>query len=463
VSIFAPPPPVARWTDLDDSFDQWVNAYAGYIERMFYRRTLPPVGDDPAEPFSKWVKANPTVFFNHPDRGYFCVAGTVQRALQTGRAVIMVLVDALAIHVAGEALAAFEKELGGRPTRLSYSFSPVPTITEVCKEAILGGALPEQCHGNLAQTIQRRYQLSSDQIQLAAHWQDAERVRVTKAVRLLVYRDNRLDEQLSTFTSYRPLRESFVPIIGSIARLVQRWADEFRHWHGTPPLVVLTGDHGFTFGPKSDEDGSNGGADGHHRCVALGNGRPEDSELRNESLTFLDRETFHLRGSYLVARGRNTGQGTMSGWSLSHGGLLPEEVIVPVVEWYGDQQAAPFPDVTVPAGASRDRGQWILTLHLRNNNPVQTGGGRIRVTPVGEEDAGPVATYPPLRPGATHTIALEVPGQDLPSTQELMLEVTLSPRGADTPAPDMIRHVPVARVRQFVERTKDQAAFEDMF
>jgi hypothetical protein len=227
--------------------------------------------------------------------------------------------------------------------------------------------------------------------------------------------------------------------------------------------VVLTGDHGFTFGPKADQDGSAGRTDGLHRCVALGDGRPEDSDLRDDSLTFLDRETFHLRGSYLVARGRNTGHGTMSGWTLSHGGLLPEEVIVPVVEWYGDQQALPFPDITVPAGASRDRGQWVLTLHLRNNHPVQTNGGRIRVAPVGEEGSGPTAQYPPLRPGAAHTLAIEVPGQELPSNQELVLEVTLSPRGADSPAPDLTRHVPVARVRQFVERTKDQAAFEDMF
>src|SRR5204863_4278029 len=136
------------------------------------------------------------VFFNHPDRSYFCVAGLIQQALKQGRPVIVVLVDALAVHVVASALAALERELGEPPTRLRYSFSPVPTITEVCKEAILGGALPEQCSGNLAQTILRRYQLKSDELELAAHWQDAERVRITRGVRLLVYRDNRLDDQL---------------------------------------------------------------------------------------------------------------------------------------------------------------------------------------------------------------------------------------------------------------------------
>lgn len=460
IELFSPPPKVDRWTDLDDSFDQWVNAYAGYIERMFYRRTLPQPGDDPAEPFSKWVKGNPTVFFNHPDKGYFCVAGLVQRALQAGRPVILVLVDALAIHVAGEALAAFTAEFDKQPTSLRYSFSPVPTITEVCKEAILGGILPEECTGNLSQTILRRYELRKEQLQLAAHWQDAERVRVTKNVRLLVYRDNRLDDNLSTFTSYRALRESFAPTISSIAKLVGQWVEEFRHWHDAPPLVLLTGDHGFTFGPKTDL--ASGRTSGSHRCVELGEGLPEDSELRDDSFTFLDRETFHLRGGYLVARGRVTGSGTMSGWTLSHGGLLPEEVIVPVIEWYGDQQAAPFPDLTVPAGALRDRGQWVFTLHLRNNNPVQTNGGRIRVTLAGE-GTGPAKQYPPLRSGASAHIPVEVSGEDVLNASEIVFEVTLSPRGTDCAVKDLVRHVNVTRARQFIERTKDQAAFEDMF
>lgn len=462
VHIFAPPTPIARWTDLDDSFDDWVNAYANYIERSFYRRTLPPVDEDPAQPFARWVKSNPTVFFNHPDRSYFCVAGLIQQALKQGRPVIVVLVDALAIHVVASALAALERELGEPPTQLRYSFSPVPTITEVCKEAILGGALPEACNGNLAQTLLRRYELTAEQLQLVAHWHDAERIRVTREVRLLVYRDNRLDEQLSTFTSYRALRDAFEPSMGATARFVRQWTEEFKHWHGSLPLVVLTGDHGFTFGPKAVHENATG-RDGLHRCIPLGDGRPEDSDFRDESLTFLDRKTFHLRSGYLVARGRSTGRGTMSGWALSHGGLLPEEVIIPVVEWFGDQQALPFPDVSVPAGAARDRGQWVITLHLQNNHPVPTAGGRIRVTLAGEV-AGPAESYPLLKPGTAHQLPIEVPGHELPGGQEVVFEVTLSPRGSDaTTVPDIVRHIHVSRSRQFVEKTSGQAAFEDMF
>ena len=138
VRLFAPPAPIARWTGLDDSFDDWVTAYADYIERLFYRRTLPTAEEDPAQPFARWVKSNPTVFFNHPDRGYFCVAGLVQQALKQGRPVIVVLVDALAVHVVASALAALEKELGEPPTRLRYSFSPVPPSPRSAKRPSSG-------------------------------------------------------------------------------------------------------------------------------------------------------------------------------------------------------------------------------------------------------------------------------------------------------------------------------------
>ena len=402
------------------------------------------------------------MFFNHPERSYLCVAGAIQQALQQSRRVIVVIVDAMAIHVVAPALIALGKELGEPPTRLRYSFSPIPTITEVCKEAILGGALPNACHGNLLQTLLRRYELTPEQVQLVAHWHDGERARVTRNARLLVYRDNRLDDQLSTFTSYRALRESFEPIIASVGRFVRQWTEEIRHWHGSSPLVLLTGDHGFTFGPGAVPGRANDpGKD--YRCIPLENGTPNEMDLRDESLTFLDRQTFHLRGSYLVARGRSVGRGTISGWSLSHGGLLPEEVIVPVVEWFGDQQALPFPEVSVPAGATRDHGQWVITVHLRNSHPVPTLAGRIRVTLAGE-GSGPGKSYPALTPRTAHEIPLEVPGHDISGGTEVIFEVTLSPRGADASSGlDVVRHIHVLRAKQFVERTRDQAAFEDMF
>jgi len=84
--------------------------------------------------------------------------------------------------------------------------------------------------------------------------------------------------------------------------------------------------------------------------------------------------------------------------------------------------------------------------------------------PVAGEGTGPAMNYPPLRLGASHQLPVEVPGPEVVGVQEVVLEVTLSARGAGDPAaPDLVRHLHVPRARQFVERTEDQAAFEDMF
>ena len=90
------------------------------------------------------------------------MAGLIQQALKHRRAVIVILLMRWQCMSLLLALAAFEAQLGEPPTRLRYSFSPVPTITEVCKEAILGGALPDACHGNLSQTLLRRYGLTAE-------------------------------------------------------------------------------------------------------------------------------------------------------------------------------------------------------------------------------------------------------------------------------------------------------------
>ena len=102
--------------------------------------------------------------------------------------------------------------------------------------------------------------------------------------------------------------------------IVRAAAESFR---GIDNLTVLNGAEGMT-GMAGEVMKLGLGVMPLMRQALHGNGKPEDSDLQDESVTFLDRETFHLRGGYLVVRGRTLGRGTMSGWALSHGGLLPE-------------------------------------------------------------------------------------------------------------------------------------------
>jgi hypothetical protein len=463
VAHYIPPESVPAWPGLDEEFDRWVETYAAFLERTFFRRDLPQTEADPASPFSRWLKDNATVCFNHPDRSYRCVARSVQEAFKRRRPVVIVLLDALAITLVREAIEYIGTDLETKPTQVKYMFAPLPTISEVCKEAILTGLFPADCRGNLLESICRAYSLTNEQLSLAANWRDAERLQLSPKTKMVVYRDNRIDDQLKSAGSYRALAEDFPNTLSRMSRLVRRWVDDFRLMHDRPPLVLLTADHGFTFGPApGSETEAHRHLDGAHRCIALTE-NPTDNELASGSLTFLDKEAFHLRTSYLAARGRSFGHGTVSGWVLSHGGLLPEEVIVPVVEWFGDSVALPWPEVTFPDGAVRDRDTWILRVVVRNVHTTTLYGGTLRCT-VGGEVGNMPQSLPRLEPAEECSLVFTLNGMDYPEGAPVPIDTTVSLRVADGAASaERVRQVSVPRARLLVEKTNGQVAFEGMF
>lgn len=462
LELYSPPQPVSAWSGLDDHFDGWISSYSRYIRQCFIRRALPSPQDDPAREFGRWLKAHPTVSFAHEIRGYPNVSRSIVRALASGRRVILAVVDALAVHTLPEAIAYLSDALSQSPTRTSHLFAPLPTITEVCKEAIISGRFPSECRGSLANALQEVYGLRPDEILLASNWEDAERLQISASTRLLVYRDNRLDDRLKTAGNYRAVLEECLTIFPRIARLVARWTEDFVSYSRGSPLLLLTGDHGFTYGPKPCP--SVPGAivpNGHSRCVELPE-RTANLPPPDESVTFIDRQVFRLRCSYLAARGRVFGDASDSAWVMSHGGLLPEEVVVPIIEWFGDEAVIPWPEVTFPDGAERDFDGWVLRAMVRNNCSITISGGLLRLAITGE--SGVQKELPRVEPGQQFEMVCTLKGGDLPEDQQVPVDVTLTIRypGGAREASDTKQYL-IPRHRKLVERTSEQAAFEEMF
>ncbi len=245
--------------------------------------------------------------FAHPERSYSVVARRVQSSLAKGRAVILVLMDALAIHVVSGLADYVTDRLGAGPSWASYLFAPVPTITAVCKEAVLTGVTPDRACGKLFQALLRAYRLDASELQLSANWEDAERTALRPCTRLLVHRDNRLDDRLHQTASYASLVDDCVGLFARTAALLARWADDFRSINQSQPVVLLTADHGFTYGPPPDRRMARAaGVAGAPRCIEL-DGDVGNSEREDPTLTVLDRVRFHLPKTFLAARGRRFG------------------------------------------------------------------------------------------------------------------------------------------------------------
>jgi hypothetical protein len=202
--------------------------------------------------------------------------------------------------------------------------------------------------------------------------------------------------------------------------------------------------------------------DGHCRCREVP-ARPTNLVQQGDAVTFIEREQFHLRAHYLAARGRCPGGRPGAEWLLAHGGLLPEEVIIPLAEWFGEDVAIPWPDVSFPDDAVRDRDGWIVRFLIRNAHPVPIYGGWLRANVAGERRQAS-ATIPRLDAGASASLLCTLLGPDLPEGEKVPVDVAVTIRHGDAGREDT-RPKPylIPRSKKLVERTNEQAAFENMF
>lgn len=462
VDWYRPPDLVPAWPGLTDTLESWVHSYSQYIRSCFLRRDLKEK-DDPAIGFGRWLKDHATVCFEHHKYSYFRVAQSVQQALAAERTVLLVMVDALPIHQSEDMIGFVSDNLGEQPTNSSCLFVPLPTITEVCKEAILTGKLPSECRGDLKLQLQKRFELTEDEIHISANWKDAERFQANTEIRLIVHRDNRLDDQLHKLTSYGSMLADSKAVFLQLSRLLKRWADDVRCITQKPPLIIVTADHGFTFGPTpGSETMGNRVLDGAHRCVVI-DGPIADSDAKDESITVIDKDTFRLKESYLAARGRYFGRGTMSGWAMSHGGLLPEEVIVPFVEWFGNEELTPWPALRFSQSGFVDRGNFHFSVNVANPRNLPTIPCTLRISIAGEDEST-TETLATILVGESRTIDLCLALRSTNDDESVPVTVTM--RAKERKSGETIERIDdflVPRKALLVEKTSEQNDFENMF
>ncbi|MCP4891984.1 MAG: hypothetical protein GY904_36030 [Planctomycetaceae bacterium] len=462
VDWYRPPDSVPSWPGLQDSLESWVHSYSQYIRSCFLRRDLKEE-EDPAIGFGRWLKDHATVSFEHHKYSYVRVAHAVQQALAGERTVLLVMVDALPIHQSEDLIGFLSDNLGEQPTNSSCLFVPIPTVTEVCKEAILTGHLPSECRGDLKLQLQKRFGLSEDEVHVSANWKDAERFQTNSEIRLIVHRDNRLDDQLHKLASYGAMVEDSKAVFLQLSRLLKRWSDDVRCITHKPPLVIVTGDHGFTFGPTPGaETMGHRVLDGSHRCVAV-DGPISPLDAKDDSITVIDKDTYRLKDSYLAARGRYFGLGTMSGWAMSHGGLLPEEVIVPFIEWFGNEEITPWPALSFSQSGHMDRGQFHFSMTVENPRNLPTIPCTLKVGIAGEDESN-TETFPAIAVGASRNVnfCFKLRSSDADDT----VPVTVTMRAKERKTGEWIDRTDnflIPRKKLLVEKTSDQDDFESMF
>lgn len=457
IEHYSPPLSVPEWSGIDECFDVWVERYAEFIRSAFFRRDLPTEPDDPATGFGRWIKDNHTVCFEHPERGYSVLARKAQAAISAERTVILVIVDALGVHLVRDMIGYMNDELGVTPTSATYVFAPVPTVTEVCKQAILTGSHPDASETNLHTVLGQVYNLTQEQVILAANWRDAERVRISRGHRLIVYRDNRLDDRLKSVACFRELLDDCANIFPRLAHTVARWSRDICHVSGQEPLLLLCADHGFTYGPMPTNDSTSPVIT--RRCVVA---ESREEYASDSSATYIDKNVFHLKSSYAATVGRFRGTDTVTGWQFSHGGLLPEEVLIPIVEWHGDVQVVAWPQISFTGTAVLSNGHWHLSVVIDNPTNIPLCKAMLGIAPAGRGNSMQTV-IPAIRPHSSYTIAILVPDPCPCCDDEIPFDVSLQLQPTEGDSVSRTDQYFVAREKQLVETTPEQQDFEAMF
>ncbi|MBE3119015.1 MAG: hypothetical protein IMZ50_09705 [Candidatus Atribacteria bacterium] len=459
---FRPREKPAEWDSLE-GIEAWITEYSSFIQSAFCRRVLPETwAADPAAGFSRWITQNITVSFNHPDYGFSHVARQVRQYLKQGRSVILVLIDALAYHLYDVLLSKMSAQLLEPPSSIRPIFVPIPTLTEVSKASILTGLRPDQCGGRLEALLAQAYQLEPQQVLLVDSWKDPSRAVLDVNHRLLVYRENGLDDRLGEMGSYAELLEEFGRLSQKVAERVCGWVKEFKYLTQTSPIVAVTGDHGFTYGPPPDPQGQTAASlGGQLRCVVAESGMV--AAHPKGSVAYLAKEDFYLNKSYVAATSRKFGHGTISGWAMQHGGLLPEEVIVPVVMWFTGEGYVAHPAITIVDGALRRAGAWEIALVVQSESSSPMSNVRISVS-MSDGDTEWSKTIAMLAPRQRYSATVTVKGPDLPESQSLSIRVAtrVMEKPGHLSEPRVLSFL-VRRKSQLLERTSGQDDFESMF
>ena len=290
--------------------------------------------------------------------------------LQAEYLVIVIMVDALSALNQDLLLAEFESLSEQEQLILDSKmlFSPLPTITEIGKKAVLTGKPANQFTGDYEKALRETYQpfLPADtSLKVIQSYKESSQ-HLDEYMNLLVYFENKLDERLHDCISFEKHRDDTKLICSQLKTSISRWTKDAISL-GRDVVFFITADHGMTV-TQELYSGESFGEFTKERFFKL---KFSYSEIPPDFVKF---ENYAIPKKRL----RLTTDGL-----LTHGGLTPEEVLIPFVTLTTKtpEQLKLSINITLKNPQARRIGdkKWQIELSLMANQNVSD----IRIKPNG--------------------------------------------------------------------------------
>lgn len=428
---------LSQTANVEEALD-WGIGYFDYLKTVLLSKQ--PLDESINQSFTDWLLSQSSRIARSDSDWRFC-AKQIQDYLNAGYLVVITVVDALSAlnqDILLEKLASL--------TTLTLTqdmlFAPLPTLTEIGKLAVLTGKPTHLLPSNTENALQQTYQTSPIIIK---SWDDENYDKpITEQTNLVVFFENRIDERLHTASSFERHREDIKPILNQLTDFIKNKLKDAAH---RDVVFFITADHGMTV--------TNGRYDG-----------AELGEIKDRIFKLKIRETALSEEFVLVSQDSKDAYAVpktrlgLTNSVLAHGGLTPEEVLIPFIKLTRPTfEASKLPVDVEITGDCLLLGKNFWQLDVRVNTSVQIESVRLSLAaPFQLENFEPIDI---IR-------AYKSPAQTLKfradCEQEGLIALALTIQFERAGAREIIsKTLPVNFPVSFITHDSNTQSFEDMF
>lgn len=338
---------------------EWGAGYFDYLRPVLLNKQTPDESINGS--FTAWLVAQSARVARSNADWRYC-SKQIDKFLAQNYLVVVVMVDALSVlnqDILLDKLASFEQL-----TRTDEMlFAPLPTLTEVAKMAVLTGKhshlLPNDSEEALRQTYSA-YLPQTHALKVIKSWEDASQ-HIAAQTNLVVFFENRLDDYLHKSVNFSNYRGDIGSTINQLKGSIQSWLKDALSV-GRDVVFFITADHGMTVTQGSYSGELVGEVKDRAMKIKHGDSVAEDFvRIKQDS-----------KDPYAIVKTRHA---LTKNTALAHGGLTPEEVLIPFITL---TTRPPRPnkmplEVVIIGNCSRlgDK-YWQLELRLRASEQVET-------------------------------------------------------------------------------------------
>jgi hypothetical protein len=320
--------------------------------------------------FAKWfLEFYPTALASGADTIIFRRTGRIMHD-RAGKVTLMIILDGIGIWDAMELTRLIQrKQKRLTLTKDDWCFASVPTVTEICKPAMRQGVAPRNVNPNAS------YALTDSSIRLLEHEDAAEVLRNAIVTDFYIWSLIKTDKTYHDHGDARTIRDNIRAVLEGLANRIVAAVEAVPNQ--LKLNVVITTDHGRFFGRGDRTIPLPQGMKSHQRAAWGGGGNASGLTrdfqiLSNERVARLHPERYGLTESTLVSIAEdsfvNNDGSTGTDW-FPHGGVWPEEVIIPWLEFQRDIEPPSVHGRISGSGIEGREGD--IEIYLTNSSPLE--------------------------------------------------------------------------------------------